>query len=59
MPALQDVADLIAECLCEDPAGRPTAQQLMQRLGAMQQRAGKPAGGAAEAAAAAPAAPAP
>jgi hypothetical protein len=43
----------MAECLCEDPARRPTAQQLMQRLGAMQQRAGKPAGGAAGAAAAA------
>jgi hypothetical protein len=43
----------MAECLCEDPASRPTAQLLMQRLGAMQQRAGKPAGGAAGAAVAA------
>ena len=35
---LQRVADLLLECLSLDPAGRPTAQQLMHRLEAMQGR---------------------
>lgn len=54
---LQDVCDLMVQCLSEDPAQRPTAQQLMRRLGEEQRaqaQAPSPPPGRAQAAAAAP-----
>lgn len=36
--ALQEVADLVASCLRENPAERPTAQQVLQQLSRLVER---------------------